>query len=92
MINRRIERKGILEDGEDRVDFLARLSGLLLETATPCYAWAVMSHHVHLLLRTGSVQIASIMRRLLTGYAVRFNPAFGGKRASFSKPVQTDPL
>ncbi|MGB5424668.1 MAG: hypothetical protein WBN03_21050 [Desulfobacterales bacterium] len=40
-----------------------------------------MTNHVHLLLRTGSVPIASVMRRLLTGYAVRFNPAFNGTTA-----------
>ena len=32
-----------------------------------------MTNHAHLLLRTGSCPIASIMRRLLTGYAVSFN-------------------
>jgi len=32
-----------------------------------------MTTHVHLLLRTGNVPITSIMRRLLTGYAVKFN-------------------
>ena len=32
-----------------------------------------MTNHVHLLLRTGTAPIASIMRRLLTGYAVRLN-------------------
>jgi putative transposase len=30
-------------------------------------------NHAHLLLRTGNCPIASSMRRLLTGYAVRFN-------------------
>ena len=32
-----------------------------------------MSNHAHLLLRTGGQAIASVMRRLLTGYAVSFN-------------------
>ncbi len=32
-----------------------------------------MCNHAHLLLRTGSVAVSSIMRRLLTGCAVRFN-------------------
>jgi len=40
---------------------------------TPCNAWALMTNHGHLLLPTGTVSVASIMRRLLTGYAVRFN-------------------
>ena len=73
IVIRGIERRGIFEDDEDRKDFLERLSGLLQEKDTPCYAWALMTNHVHLLLRAGTVPIASIMRRLLTGYAVRFN-------------------
>lgn len=73
IILRGIERTAIFSDDRDRKNFLKRLSGLLTETQTPCYAWALMSNHVHLLLRTGKVGIASIMRRLLTGYAVSFN-------------------
>jgi len=30
-------------------------------------------NHLHLLLRTGTLPIATVMRRLLTGYAVSFN-------------------
>lgn len=70
---RGIDRKAIFEDDKDREDFIERLCGLLEETQTRCYAWALMTNHVHLLLRTGTVAIASIMRRLLTGHAVRFN-------------------
>jgi REP element-mobilizing transposase RayT len=57
----------------DRSDFLDRLSKLLLETNTACYAWALLSNHAHFLLRTGDVGLSTLMRRLLTGYAVRFN-------------------
>jgi putative transposase len=32
-----------------------------------------MTNHIHLLLRTGNVPIATVMRKLLTGYAVSFN-------------------
>jgi hypothetical protein len=32
-----------------------------------------MTNHVHLLLKTGLAPIATVMRRLLTGYAVNFN-------------------
>lgn len=73
IIIRGIEGRGIFEDDNDREDFLKRLSNLLQETVTPCYAWALMTTHVHLLFRTGAVPIASVMRRLLTGYALRFN-------------------
>ncbi|MDD5207309.1 MAG: transposase [Desulfobacterales bacterium] len=70
---RGIERRKIFWNDEDRADFLDRLSILLPETETCCYAWALLQNHAHLLLRSGKVPLATVMRRLLTGYAVRFN-------------------
>jgi putative transposase len=32
-----------------------------------------MTNHAHMLLRTGMAPIATVMRRLLTGYAQQFN-------------------
>jgi len=73
IIVRGIERRDIYLDDEDRMDFVKRLAQLLVETGTACYAWALMSNHVHLLLQTGDKPITTLMRRLLTGYVVRFN-------------------
>jgi REP element-mobilizing transposase RayT len=73
IILRGIERRLIFRDDYDRDQFLQRLENTLTETETPCYAWALMPNHVHLLLKTGLIPIATIMRRLLTGYAVSFN-------------------
>jgi len=70
---RGIERRRIFRDVKDRESFLERLGDLLLETKTACYAWALLPNHAHLLLRTGEVPIATVMRRLLTGYVVTFN-------------------
>jgi REP element-mobilizing transposase RayT len=70
---RGIERRNIFWNDEDREDFLNRLSKLLSETGTPCYAWALILNHAHFLFRTGKVLLATLMRRLLTGYAVSFN-------------------
>jgi hypothetical protein len=36
-----------------------------------------MANHVHLLVGTGTVPVATVMRRLLTGYAVTFNLRYG---------------
>jgi hypothetical protein len=36
-------------------------------------AWALLDNHFHLLIRTGKQRISEGMRRLLTGYVVRFN-------------------
>ncbi len=50
-----------------------RLSVLIPETQTRCYAWVLMSNHAHFLFRSGPSGISTLMRRLLTGYAVSFN-------------------
>ena len=70
---RGIAQKPIFVDDHDRDRFLERLGALVYETKTPCYAWALMPNHAHLLFRTGDTPIAVLMRRLLTGYAVSFN-------------------
>jgi putative transposase len=44
-----------------------------LETKTLCYAWALIPNHFHILAQTGDVPLSTVMRRLLTGYAVSFN-------------------
>ena len=73
IIVRGIERGKIFDDDEDRDNFLKRLGVLLGETKTVCYAWALIPNHFHLLLLTGEVPVATIMRRLLTGHAVSYN-------------------
>lgn len=73
IIIRGIEKKGIFLDNQDKESFIKRFGSILLDTSTPCLAWALMTNHAHLLLRTGLMPIATIMRRLLTGYAQGFN-------------------
>lgn len=73
VIVRGIEKRRIFVDGKDRSLFVERFSNLLLETDTHCLAWALLSNHVHLLLRTNNYKLSTFMRRLLTGYAVTFN-------------------
>ena len=70
---RGIERRKIFDGDADRDHFLQRMGEILLDTQTTCFAWALMPNHFHLLLRTGKVPISTIMRRLLTGYALWFN-------------------
>ncbi len=72
IIVRGIERRRIFSDGQDRDNFIERLGDIVTETKTSCFAWALIPNHnhVHILLRTGETPLATIMRRLLTGYAV----------------------
>lgn len=73
VIVRGIARKKIFVDDEDRERFLERLGTILKETGTVCFAWALIPNHFHLLLKTGSTILSTVMSRLLTGYAVTFN-------------------
>ena len=70
---RGIERRRIFNDDKDRENIIERLSILLPETKTQCYAWSFLSNHAHFLFRSGPHGIAVLMRRLLTGYAVSYN-------------------
>jgi REP element-mobilizing transposase RayT len=70
---RGIERRKIFWDDKDRSSFLERLAIILEETQTQCYAWALIPNHFHLLLRIGQTPLSTVMRRLMTGYAVTFN-------------------
>jgi putative transposase len=76
VIVRGIERRKIFRSDYDRENFLDRLSILIPETRTDCFAWSLIPNHFHLLLRTGSVPIAVLMNRLLTGYAGWFNKKY----------------
>ena len=73
ILGRGIERTKIFRKEEDRIDFIERLAELCREKALVVYAWALMSNHYHLLVRTGAQPLSGSMRRLLTGYVVNFN-------------------
>ena len=73
IIVRGIDRKSIFKDDADKNNFLGRLKNILTNSTTLCFAWALIPNHFHLLLRTGSVPISTIMKRLLTGHAIYFN-------------------
>jgi len=73
IIIRGIKRQRIFRDDHDQDNFVDRLGAIVTETQTFCFAWALIPNHAHILLRTGHTPLATVMRRLLTGYAVSFN-------------------
>ncbi|MDL1964904.1 MAG: transposase [Deltaproteobacteria bacterium] len=72
IIVRGIERRKIFRDNKDRDNFIDRLSDLLPATQTACYTWAFIPNHAHFLFRS-SGEISTLMRKLLTEYAIHFN-------------------
>jgi len=73
VICRGIGRRKIFVDDIDRQNFVSRLGGILSDTSTRCFAWALLPNHFHLLLQTGPTPVSTVMRRLLTGHAAAFN-------------------
>ncbi len=49
------------------------MTQILVEAGAYCLAWALMTTHLHLVVRTGSVPLSDVMRRIHTGFALRFN-------------------
>lgn len=72
-ICRGIEKRKIVTDDRDRDNFVERMGQAAKETGTVIYAWALMTNHAHILLRSGKYGISQFMRKLLTGYAISYN-------------------
>ena len=70
---RGIERRVIFSDKRDYAFFLNRLDKILSEIDADCLAFALLPNHFHLLMRFGNASISTMMRRLLTSYALFFN-------------------
>ncbi len=68
-----IDQDKIFLDPTDKRNFIERLAEILKSTETRCFAWAIIPNHFHMILKTGSVPIATVMRRLLTGHALWYN-------------------
>jgi len=52
VIVRGIERPRIVDDRWDRDNFVSRLGQVASDTETAIYAWALMTNHAHILLRS----------------------------------------
>lgn len=70
---RGIEGNSIVADEEDRRFFVSRMGMTASATGTSIYAWALMTNHAHILLKSGTVGLSTFMRKLLTGYATGYN-------------------
>jgi REP element-mobilizing transposase RayT len=73
VILRGIEKHKIVDDDNDRENFISRMGEIALDTGTSIYAWALMTNHAHILLRSGNISLPTFMRRFLSGYAVSYN-------------------
>ncbi len=70
---RGIDGCAMVMDDDDREFFVYRVGRLAEESGTKIYAWALMTNHAHILLKSGEMGLSSFMRKLLTGYATWYN-------------------
>lgn len=73
VIIRGIEKGRIVRDDQDREELLQRMGELAKGTGTSIYAFALMTNHAHILLKSGGQGLSTFMRRLLSGYAQYVN-------------------
>ncbi len=67
------DRADIFPDDEDKRKFLQKLEELIVDSGSQVFAWTLMSNHAHILFKSGKKGISTVMRRLLTWYAIYFN-------------------
>jgi REP element-mobilizing transposase RayT len=92
---RALDGRDVFLDLDDRRDIVDRLSRILPEDGARCFGWALMSNHLHLVLKAGARRVGTTMQRLLTGYAMRFNGRAGRQGHLFqgrfgSRPLRDD--
>jgi len=58
---RGIERANIVDDDTDRENFVSRLGGLAAGTQTTIYAWALMSNHAYIFLRSSTFGLSDFI-------------------------------
>ena len=92
---RGIDGLAIFRDDRDRRDFLTRIADAVAESDADWLGWALVSTHLHAVVRVGERPVSALMQRLKTGLAVRFNlqherqgPVFQGRFGS--RLVQDD--
>lgn len=68
-----IEGRKIVNNDQDREEFVSRLGNIATETGTSIYAWALMNNHAHIIMHSGPSGLSRFVKRLLTSYAIYYN-------------------
>ena len=74
---RGVDGRDVFIDAQDRHVFIKTLARIKLQTGAAVYAYCLMGNHFHLAIKVESVELASVMQRLLTLYSITFNSRHG---------------
>jgi REP element-mobilizing transposase RayT len=75
--HRGVGKQLVFLDSADCENFLERVQRLARECGIRCFAWALMGNHFHLVIQAAGTKLATLMARLMTGYARYFNQRHG---------------
>ena len=73
VIIRGIEKRKIVTDKVDQINFVSRMGEIAESTNTSIFAWSLLSNHAHIFLRSSEFGLSRYMRKLLTGYVGFYN-------------------
>jgi len=82
----------IFVDDLDRGDLYRRILVVSREHRSPILAFAFMGNHIHVIVRTGPVPLATTMARIATGYALYFNRRHGRVGHLFQNRYHATPI
>lgn len=92
---RAVEGRPIFLEPHDGEGLVRRLAELCVDVKARCFAWTLMSNHLHLVVRTDEGRLSSLVDRLHTGFATQFNRSRGRQGHVFqsrfgSRTVRSD--
>lgn len=95
VVLRGINKQIIFEDEEDNEMFLVTVNQYKKQSGCLLLAYCLMGNHIHLLLKTGSEELAQIFRRIGASYVYWYNRKYGRSGHLFqdrykSEAVETD--
>lgn len=71
--NRFARGEGVFSDPEEAMEFAELLREVKQRDGLTVFAWALLSNHFHIAIRTSAIPLSRSMQRLQGGFARRFN-------------------
>ena len=87
--NRFARGESVFTDPEEAVEFAELLREVKRRDGLTVYAWALLSNHFHIAVRTSAVPLSRSMQRLQGGFARRFNRRWGRSGPLWQSRYQT---
>ena len=92
-VHNRIARgEDVFADPEEAVEFSELLREVKQRDGLTIYAWALLSNHSHLAVRTSAVPLSRSMQRLQGGFAKRFMERWGQRAGQLAALLNKHPV